>query len=343
MQSAPVISALLFLASLVPANAEEVGPKVGDAAPELRVSEWIKGEPISRFERGHVYVVEFWATWCGPCIFAMPHLSEVQRQYMDKGVTVIAVDVLDEDLDAARALIKKMGITVENRVAIDANTTGEKAGVMAKAWLGDNRAIPRCVIVDRDTKIAWIGHPMRVDGPLQAVVAGTYHAAKQAEIDRKFEDLDRELGEAKRDKQWQRVLAILDQMHTVDPFSTPLNYTTRLKALIELGDYSVANKFAKELVSESSDLRLIGQLVGQLLGAPDKSKLDMDFVLAMARKASRNGESDDPVALSALARAFEAKQDKAAAIKVWTKMLQLDDPIIDKDSLKTRLDKLKSQ
>ncbi len=343
MKSAPVVSALLFLASLVPSNAQEVGPKVGDSAPDLRVSEWVKGDPIGRFERGRVYVVEFWATWCGPCIFAMPHLSEVQRQYMDKGVTVIAVNVMDEDIDAARALIKKMGRTVENRIAIDANTTGEKAGVMAKAWLGENRAIPRCLIVDRDTKIAWIGHPMRVDGPLHAVVAGTYDAAKQGDIDRTFEELDRQLGLAKRDKQWQKVLAILDQMHAVDPFSTPLNYTTRIKAWIELGDYNAANMFVKEVVTESSDLRLIGQLVGQLLNAPNKSKLDMDFVLEMARKASRNGESDDPVALSALARAFEAKEDNAAAIKVWTRMLELDDPITDKDGLKARLDKLKTE
>ena len=86
----------------------------------------------------------------------------------------------------------------------------------------------------------------------------------------------------------------------------------------------------------------VGQLVGQLLSAPDKSKLDMDFVLAMAKKASRNGESADPVALSALARAFEAKEDNAAALKVWTRMLELDDPIIDKDSLKARLEKLKN-
>jgi thiol-disulfide isomerase/thioredoxin len=341
MKSAPVVSAVLFLASLVPSNAQEVGPKVGDSAPDLRVSEWVKGDAISRFERGRVYVVEFWATWCGPCIFAMPHLSEVQRQYMDKGVTVIAVDVMDEDLDAARALIKKMGRTVENRVAIDANTTGEKVGVMAKAWLGENRAIPRCLIVDRDTKIAWIGHPMRVDGPLHAVVAGTYDAAKQGEIDRNFEELDRQLGLAKRDKQWQKVLAILDQMHAVDPFSTPLNYTTRIKAWIELGDYNAANMFVKEVVTESSDLRVIGQLVGQLLSAPDKSKLDMDFVIEMARKASRNGESDDPVALSALARSFEAKEDNAAAINVWTRMLGLDDPSIDKESVKARLEKLK--
>jgi len=343
MQPVPVTVALLFSALLVPANAEEVGPKVGDAAPELRVSEWIKGEPISRFEGGHVYVVEFWATWCGPCIFAMPHLSEVQRQYMNKGVTVVAVNVMDEDLNAARALIAKMGTAVENRVAIDVNNTGEKAGVMAKAWLGEHRAIPRCVIVDRDTRVAWIGHPMRVDGPLHAVVAGTYDAAKQAEIDRTFEELDRELGAAKRAKQWQKVLVILDTMHTADAFSTPLNHTTRVQAFIGQGDYESANRFVKQILADSTDLRLMGQLVGQLLSGPDKSRLDMNFVLNMAKKAARNGESDDPVALSALARALEARREHAASIRVWMRMLELDDPVIDKDGVRARIDSLRAQ
>ena len=87
----------------------------------------------------------------------------------------------------------------------------------------------------------------------------------------------------------------------------------------------------------------MGQLVGQLLSGPDKSQLDMDFVLATAMKASKNGESDDPVALSALARAFEAKGEKAASIKVWMKMLELDDPVIDKDGVKAQIDNLRAQ
>lgn len=343
MNSKPVVCALLALTLFTPANADEAGPKVGDAAPELHVSEWIQGEPVSRFEHGRTYVIEFWATWCGPCLFAMPHLSEVQRQYMDKDVTVIAVDVMEEDVSAAKALIKKLGRKVENRVAIDAHISGEKAGAMAKAWLGVNRAIPRCVIVDRDGKIAWIGHPMRVDGPLHAIVAGTYDAAKQSRIDETFEELDRQLGAAKRDKQWNKVLEILDQMHAADPFSTPLNHTTRVQALLGQGDYESADQFVKQVLDDSRDESLMGQLVGQLLNGPDKSKLDMDFVLETASKAARNGESDDPVALSALARAFEAKGEKAAAIKVCMKMLELDDPVIDKDGVKARIDRLKAR
>lgn len=343
MKIAAVVYALLLFASLGSTEAKEVELKIGDPAPELRVSEWMKGEPISRFERGHVYVVEFWATWCGPCIQAMPHLSEVQRQYADKGVTVIAINVMERDMDAARALIKKMGKTVENRIAIDANTPGEKVGAMAKAFLGEDRAIPRCLIVDRDTKIAWIGHPMRVDGPLLAVVAGTYDASKQAEIERAFDELDRQLGTAIKGKKWENVLELLDQMHAVDPFMTPLNYTNRVKALIELGNYGAATQFVKEVASKSNDEKLLGRLVGQLLQAPDKSQLDLEFILMSAKKAARNGESDDPSALSALARAFEAKEDYAAAIKVWTTMLELDNGLVAKDGVKAKIEMLRTK
>ena len=226
-------------------------------------------------------------------------------------------------------------------MAVDAADGGESEGVMARAWLGKDRAIPRCVIVDRDTKVAWIGHPMEVDGPLRAVVAGTFDAAKQAEIEKKLLELNRQFALAMKDKQWRKVPEILDQIHAVDPFITPTYHPYRIKAWIALGDYSAAHKFVKDVAIESDDLRLMGKLVGELLKAPDQSQLDLDFVLATAKRAARNGESDDPFALSALARASEAKEDYAGAIKAWTKMLELDDGLVVRESVKARLEELR--
>lgn len=54
---------------------------LGSPAPPLYIQSWLKGEPVNQLEKGKVYVVEFWATWCGPCIAGMPHLSEVAEKF----------------------------------------------------------------------------------------------------------------------------------------------------------------------------------------------------------------------------------------------------------------------
>jgi len=53
---------------------------VGDPAPELKVARWVKGNRVAKFNLGRIYVVEFWATWCGPCRESIPHLTELDRQ-----------------------------------------------------------------------------------------------------------------------------------------------------------------------------------------------------------------------------------------------------------------------
>ena len=58
---------------------------IGSDAPAIDVEHWVqdgkgKFKPVTEFAKGKVYVVEFWATWCGPCIMSMPHLVELQNK-----------------------------------------------------------------------------------------------------------------------------------------------------------------------------------------------------------------------------------------------------------------------
>ena len=88
--------------------AQELG--IGSKAPALNIEHWVQDgngffKPVTKFENDKVYVVEFWATWCGPCIASMPHLAELQNKYRGNGVQVISVS--DESLDEVKDLLGK--------------------------------------------------------------------------------------------------------------------------------------------------------------------------------------------------------------------------------------------
>jgi thiol-disulfide isomerase/thioredoxin len=66
-----------------------------DPAPEIDIIEWIEQEPTSlEALRGNVVLLDFWATWCGPCISAFPKLREWHRKYSDRGLVIVGVTQL---------------------------------------------------------------------------------------------------------------------------------------------------------------------------------------------------------------------------------------------------------
>ena len=70
--------------------------KIGDPAPQIKVEGWARGEAITSFEKGKVYVLDFWATWCGGCIASFPHISFVANKYRGK-VRFCSVDSYEVD------------------------------------------------------------------------------------------------------------------------------------------------------------------------------------------------------------------------------------------------------
>jgi thiol-disulfide isomerase/thioredoxin len=135
--------------------------KVGDKAPALSVERWLKGKEISEFETGKVYVVEFWATWCPPCVRAVPLLTELQRKHRDKGLTIIGVAASERGateetrLETVDTFLTRQGDKLDYAVAFDADRS------MPRDWMqpAGRAGIPCAFVVDKAGKIAWIGNP----------------------------------------------------------------------------------------------------------------------------------------------------------------------------------------
>src|SRR5215204_1118499 len=70
----------------------ELDEMQGKPAPALQLDNWMNSKPVQLSDlKGKIVVLDFWATWCGPCISAIPHANEISKKYADKGVVFIGV------------------------------------------------------------------------------------------------------------------------------------------------------------------------------------------------------------------------------------------------------------
>jgi thiol-disulfide isomerase/thioredoxin len=176
---------LFVIMAYLAASSAEAGEilNLGDPAPPLVVSSWVKGDKVEKFEPGRIYVVEFWAIWCGPCLESIPHLMELAHQYKAKGVRFIGVDIWEQDVALVPPFVKEMGDKMDYNVALDSvpDKGDPKDGAMAKTSMraAEEDGIPTAFIV-RDGTIAWIGNPMKLDEPLARIMAGEWEPRAHA-------------------------------------------------------------------------------------------------------------------------------------------------------------------
>jgi thiol-disulfide isomerase/thioredoxin len=119
---------------------------LGKPMPPLDLSQWENGQVNAEEMQGKVVLIDFWATWCGPCLEAVPHNNELFEKYHDKGLEMIGV-CTDEGQENYQQVVKDKGFKYPT--ARDANAKSEKA--WSVFWF------PTYAVIDRQGRLRAIG------------------------------------------------------------------------------------------------------------------------------------------------------------------------------------------
>lgn len=308
---------------------------VGDPAPPLTISRWLKGDPISQLAPGHVYVVEFWATWCAPCRRSLETLSKLQASHDPARLTVIGVcgtDTHGETVPRIESFVTSREGRLQQRIALD-----DEAATRAD-WLGGARIvqIPAAFVVAGDGRIAWIGNPATAAPALQRTVdqllAGTFdferakfsaraEATRRAEIEAKGVELQVKLRQAMQENDYELIATIIDALIRLDPDRYSRLAVSRFQALlVGMGRADNAYDYARELLADRlrDDPMGLQALAWAILEGPNSARAT-DLALTIATRANELMEGDDAVILDTLACAQFQKGDIDAAIATQTK------------------------
>jgi thiol-disulfide isomerase/thioredoxin len=332
--------------------ADEPKLGVGDASPKLEVKEFVKGEPVKGLAKGQIYVVEFWATWCGPCRATIPHLTKLQKQYKDK-VVFIGVSVWERDQGKVKPFVDEMGEKMDYRVALDEVGKGKgNDGKMATNWMtaAGQQGIPTAFVVNGDGKIAWIGHPAEMDKPLEQIVAGKWDLAKaaddfkkaasrQAKLEKLFDQID----QADEKKDHKAVVKLIDEAVKEDPELEEQLGMVKFGALIKLGDVAKTVEYGSKLADKGKDneqqLNALAWFLVESPGPKPDPKL-MKFALEVAQKADKLAGGKAPDVADTLAKAYYENGDFAKALENQERAVKLakGTPFEKDEDLKERLE-----
>ncbi|TVP96957.1 MAG: TlpA family protein disulfide reductase [Planctomycetaceae bacterium] len=345
---------VLALESETPSSdEEETVLGIGSAAPKLDVEHWIQDgngffKPVTEFEEGKVYVVEFWATWCGPCLASMPHLAELQNRYRGQGVQIVSIS--DEPLEEVTTFLKRKTTTADGdettfaeiTSAYSLTTDPDRSAHEAYMEGARQQGIPTAFIVGKDGKIEWIGHPMEMDEPLDQVVRGAWDRKKYLEMfeaKRSFDALLQQLTQMVNRGRFPEAVELVDgelKKSLPPEITTQLNgIRFQIKMMGGMIDEELTTALVTRLADSKGDAIGVARIAFQLLqanqnpaaqGQPGLVSLMKSSIEAINEEIEGAEKQLQPLLFDTVAHLHEATGDLDAAIKAQEAGIERADP-----------------
>lgn len=299
-----------------PAPAKEM--TIGSEAPVPAIEAFVRGKEPAWFEPGTTYVIEFWATWCGPCRASMPHLSDLAERYAGKAVVV---GISDEPLERVTDFLgtDEWKQKARYNLATDPDRSVYSDYMTAAAQSG----IP-CAFIVKDRTVQWIGHPMTMDEPLAKVVDGSWDPAgfkpefeREAAEARKMMARRTAMAKARKAGDWDAIMRMMDEdIAGADADDVQAMKVQKFKLLVsDAGRPADGYALGKEILAASKDdPAVLNDMAWFVVDSAKVKERDLGFALEAAKAAVTASKGEDAAILDTMARACWESGDKEQAI-----------------------------
>lgn len=328
---------------------------IGSKAPGIDIEHWVqngggKFAPVKEFESGKVYIIEFWATWCGPCRSAMPHISDIQEKYGSRGVTVVSVS--DEDLETVKSFLEEeAGEKTFAEITKNYCLTTDPDGSVYEDYMkaANQQGIPTAFIVGKSGLVEWIGHPMEIDVPLEEVVSDKWdrdaYAAELKEME-SFQAKMPELMPLLQGGQMDEAITLLDKWIGE---STSKKMVARLeeikgRILMQTGDKRAVGPFKKMVEQVKDDAAGLNELAWFVYELKQRGVDVSAELLGAAVGAAEQGAKLEPTngaVLDTLAHLYDLQGELDKAIETQKKAAE--NPGQFKDDIESFLKELQAK